>query len=504
MQHKQYNTPFSKSKLKVFLKKLFQSRFTNLGYLPRWIIFCIDICILILASVVTYYIVQNLTFRNYDTYSLVARYSIIIFANIFSFVVFRTYAGIIRHSSFVDAYKLLFSTFTALVLLVVLNYLHYFIHGAKIFLIPLLFIYFVVSFILLLAFRISIKFLFERYLVPRNSAKLTRVAIYGAVANSISLANAINVEQPRRFLLVGFIDTQKSRLNKEVLGVPILYKKKGIAAILRFLKADAIIISDKNISNDEKLEIVEECLALNYKILTAPAIADWKDQREISKSLKKFEIKDLLERPSIELDNQKIVSQIKGKVLLITGAAGSIGSEIVNQVLLFQPRQVILLDQAETPLHHLSLELGKLETTSEIIPVVADIKDKKIIEYLFNVYKPSIVYHAAAYKHVPLMEENPYQAIVTNVLGTKNLADVSVKNKVERFVMVSTDKAVNPSNVMGASKRIAEIYVQTLFFKAQKEEIILQNLLRLVLEMCWAQMVLLCRCLPNKYKKEVL
>lgn len=468
MQHKQYNTPFSKSKLKVFLKKLFQSRFTNLGYLPRWIIFCIDICILILASVVTYYIVQNLTFRNYDTYSLVARYSIIIFANIFSFVVFRTYAGIIRHSSFVDAYKLLFSTFTALVLLVVLNYLHYFIHGAKIFLIPLLFIYFVVSFILLLAFRISIKFLFERYLVPRNSAKLTRVAIYGAVANSISLANAINVEQPRRFLLVGFIDTQKSRLNKEVLGVPILYKKKGIAAILRFLKADAIIISDKNISNDEKLEIVEECLALNYKILTAPAIADWKDQREISKSLKKFEIKDLLERPSIELDNQKIVSQIKGKVLLITGAAGSIGSEIVNQVLLFQPRQVILLDQAETPLHHLSLELGKLETTSEIIPVVADIKDKKIIEYLFNVYKPSIVYHAAAYKHVPLMEENPYQAIVTNVLGTKNLADVSVKNKVERFVMVSTDKAVNPSNVMGASKRIAEIYVQTLFFKAQK------------------------------------
>lgn len=154
---------------------------------------------------------------------------------------------------------------------------------------------------------------------------------------------------------------------------------------------------------------------------------------------------------------------------MITGAAGSIGSEIVNQVLLFQPRKVILLDQAETPLHHLSLELGKLETTTEIIPIVADIKDKKIIEYLFGLYKPSIVYHAAAYKHVPLMEENPYQAIVTNVLGTKNLADVSVKNGVDRFVMVSTDKAVNPSNVMGASKRIAEIYVQTLFFNAQKK-----------------------------------
>ncbi|AWM13045.1 polysaccharide biosynthesis protein [Flavobacterium sediminis] len=450
-------------------KDFFENRFTNLGYLPRWIIFCIDIGILIIASFLTHYIVQNLTLRNYDTYSMVVRYGIIIFANIFSFVVYRTYAGIIRHSSFVDAYKLLFSTFTALIILVTLNYLHYFIDGAKIFLIPSLVIYFVISFILLLAFRISIKFLFEKYLIPINAGQLTRVAIYGSGANSISLANAINVEQPKRFILVGFIDTKKSRLNKEVLGVPIVYKKKGIASILRFLNADAIIISDKNISNEEKLEIVEECLEYNYKILTAPTIVDWKDQREISKSLKKFEIKDLLERPPIVLDNQKIVSQIQNKVLLITGAAGSIGSEIVNQVLLFKPKKIVLLDQAETPLHHLSIELGKSDSQTEIIPMVADIKDKRILEFLFDKYRPSIVYHAAAYKHVPLMEENPYQAIVTNVLGTKNLADVSVKYEVDRFVMVSTDKAVNPSNIMGASKRIAEIYVQTLYFNAQRE-----------------------------------
>lgn len=226
MQPKQHNKRSKKSVLKNLFKDLFENRFTNLGYLPRWIIFCIDICILVLAGVITHYIVQNLTFVSYDTYSLVSRYGIIVFANIFSFIVFRTYAGIIRHSSFVDAYKFLFSTFTALIILVTLNYVHFFINGTKIFLIPLLFIYFVVSFILLLAFRISIKFLFEKYLVPTNSQQLTRVAIYGAGANSISLANAINIEQPRRFILVGFIDTHKSRLNKEVLGVPILYKKR--------------------------------------------------------------------------------------------------------------------------------------------------------------------------------------------------------------------------------------------------------------------------------------
>lgn len=228
------------------------------------------------------------------------------------------------------------------------------------------------------------------------------------------------------------------------------------------LKADAIILSDDKISNEEKFKIVEDCLDHNYKILTLPSVTDWNSGKEVSKSIKNFEIKDLLERQPIVLNNHEIEAQIKGRVLLVTGAAGSIGNEIVQQVLRFKPSKVVLLDQAETPLHHLFIELKKQNLGTAICPIIADIKDVNLLESIFKNHQPELVYHAAAYKHVPLMEENPYQAVITNVLGTKNIADLAWKYNVDRFVMVSTDKAVNPSNIMGASKRIAEIYVQML------------------------------------------
>lgn len=466
-------------KNKSFLKKeyfkelaesFFENRFTNIGYLPRWIIICIDVTILILASFLTYLIVANLTLRFYDTYSLSTRYGIIILANVLCFLAFRTYAGIIRYSTFIDAFRLLISTFSAFVILVSLNYLHYFATGNKIYLMPALAIHFVIAFILLLAFRIAVKFLFENYLLANKKENLTKVVIFGSSSNAVALANALNIESPKRYQLVGFIDKKKSKLSKEVLGVPIIHKKKNVSVILRKLKADALILSNESLSNDAKLKIVEDCLEHNYKILKLPTVTDWNDQKEISKSIKKFEIKDLLERNPIELDNTKIAEQIKDKVILITGAAGSIGSEIVYQILNFKPQRVILLDQAETPLYHLSVELEKIKQNVEVIPLVADIKDKKILNHIFSNYSPNVVYHAAAYKHVPLMEESPYQAVVTNVLGTKNLADLSNTYGVDRFVMVSTDKAVNPSNIMGASKRIAEIYVQSLFFELNKNK----------------------------------
>ena len=417
---------------------------------------------------VTYFLVSDLTLSFYPTFTLFERYALIIVVNLLCFLVYRTYAGIIRYSSFIDAFRLLVSTFTAFLILVIFNYTYFLFNGIKVFLFPGLIIHFVISYILLLAFRLAVKFLFENFLLAFNKESATKVAIYGADANAVALANALNLETPKRYQLVGFIGDKKSRINKEVLGLPIVNNKNSIAVILRKLKADSVIISDKNISNEEKLKIVEDCLDHNYKILTLPTVSDWNDQKEISKSIKKFEIKDLLERNPIELDNNKIAEQLKGKVLLITGAAGSIGSDIVQQVLSYLPAKVILIDQAETPLHHLSIEICKLQTLVEIVPIIADIRDKKIMEHIFATYLPDVVYHAAAYKHVPLMEENPYQAIKTNILGTKNLADISVASGVKRFVMVSTDKAVNPSNVMGASKRIAEIYVQSLFFETRK------------------------------------
>ncbi|MEZ4788036.1 MAG: nucleoside-diphosphate sugar epimerase/dehydratase [Flavobacterium haoranii] len=466
MQEKKKKT-FGNSLIYIF-SDLVENRFKNIGYLPRWIIICIDISILFLASVVTYFLVSDLTLSFYPTFTLFERYALIIVVNLLCFLVYRTYAGIIRYSSFIDAFRLLFSTFTAFLILVIFNYTYFLFNGVKVFLFPGLIIHFVISFILLLAFRLAVKFLFENYLLAFNKESATKVAIYGADANAVALANALNLETPKRYQLVGFIGDKKSRINKEVLGLPIVNNKMSIAVILRKLKADSVIISDKNFSKNEKLKIVEDCLEYGYKILTLPTVTDWNDKKSVAKSIKKFEIKDLLERNPIELDNNKIAEQLKEKVLLITGAAGSIGSEIVQQVLSYLPAKVILIDQAETPLHHLSIEICKLQTLVEIVPIIADIRDKKIMEHIFATYLPDVVYHAAAYKHVPLMEENPYQAIKTNILGTKNLADISVASGVKRFVMVSTDKAVNPSNVMGASKRIAEIYVQSLFFETRK------------------------------------
>jgi FlaA1/EpsC-like NDP-sugar epimerase len=210
-------------------------------------------------------------------------------------------------------------------------------------------------------------------------------------------------------------------------------------------------------------------LEFNYKVFTVPLITNWENQKEISQKIKNIQIEDLLERKPIVLDSCSISKQLKDKTILITGAAGSIGSEIVRQVLTFNPKVILMLDQAETPLHQLTLETQALATDTIIYSVIADVRSKKAMEAVFSTYHPQVVYHAAAYKHVPLMEENPAQAIVTNVKGTKNVADLSCKYGVSKFVMVSTDKAVNPSNVMGASKRIAEKYVQSLQWKHKKD-----------------------------------
>ncbi len=254
-----------------------------------------------------------------------------------------------------------------------------------------------------------------------------------------------------------------------MLDLPILVQKKKLPTLMRSVGAEGVIIADKSLSKEEQLIIVDQCLEFNYRVYSVPLISDWENQKEISQKVKNIEIEDLLERKPIVLDSKSISKQLKDKTILITGAAGSIGSEIVRQVLVFKPKLVLILDQAETPLHHLSLELNT-ESNSEMITIVADVRNKVAMDRVFRTYSPQVVFHAAAYKHVPLMEENPSQAILTNIEGTKIVADLSCQYKVKKFVMVSTDKAVNPSNVMGASKRIAEKYVQSLQLKVQALE----------------------------------
>ncbi|WP_456298732.1 polysaccharide biosynthesis protein [Flavobacterium luminosum] len=436
----------------------------NLGYLPRWVIFLIDILTVTFSGVVTFYLFKGLGLEYFDESRKVMAFGLYVGLNIFFFWWFKTYSGIIRHSSFIDAIKIFFSQLAVFLVMLAVKIIFSVALEENIFIVTALLINIIFNFCLLFLYRVLVKQIFEVYFKGIQSGQLVNALVYGADANAISVTNALMSEIPTRFKLLGFIDKYSLNESKQILGLPIINQKKKISVIMKSLQAEALIIADKGLSKEEQLAIVDDCLEYNLKVYTVPLISNWENQKEISQKIKSFQIEDLLDRKPIVLDNKMISAQLNNKTIMITGAAGSIGSEIVRQVLEFNPKTVIILDQAETPLHELTLEIQKLLIQTNIVSVVADIRDKSGLEKLFELYRPNLIYHAAAYKHVPLMEDNPSQAILVNVMGTQNLADLALAFGVEKFVMVSTDKAVNPSNVMGASKRIAEKYVQSLYF----------------------------------------
>ncbi|NRT15125.1 FlaA1/EpsC-like NDP-sugar epimerase [Flavobacterium sp. 28A] len=454
----------------LFSKENLRFNIHNLSYLPRWIIIMMDFAVLLMAFFFTYLLFRGTGLNYIVTEHTVLFISFLFGVNIFFFWMFRTYSGIIRHSSYIDAVKLLFSQIAVLMVLLVLNFAFELYYGYKAFLNTALFINMVLSFCGLFLYRVIVKQTFEHYFSEKKDVKLARTIIYGTDANAISVAKALKLESPPRFKIVAFVDRNNQNSSKRMLDLPILILKKKLPTLMRSIGAEGVIIADKSLTKEERLIIVDQCLEFNYKVYIVPLITDWENQKEISQKVKTIQIEDLLERKPIVLDNKSISKQIKDNTILITGAAGSIGSEIVRQVLIYNPKKVIILDQAETPLHHLNLEIDTQPTNSKITTVVGDIRNKEAMEKVFSLYKPQVVFHAAAYKHVPLMEENPSQAILTNIGGTKNLADLACLHKVKKFVMISTDKAVNPSNVMGASKRISEKYVQSLSLKTKRVE----------------------------------
>ena len=462
----QQKTSLFKSRLE-FLKYRLQNlgNLKSLGYLPRWIILSLDTFIVFCSGTLVSLMLMSMGLQSFTFPFYLFIVPVYFLINILFFWIFRTYSGIIRHSSYIDAIKLGFATLSTLSVLVVLNYSLLYIYGQKIFMNTALLFNFVISFSALFAYRIVVKQVYERYLTQSDNDDLMRALIYGSDENAIAVVNALLAERPKRFKVVGFVDKYKKNTTKRILNIPIISLRKRVPVLMRSIDAEVLIIADKTLTKEEKLIIVDECLEFNYKVYTVPLISDWEDQKSIAKKVKNFQIQDLLERKPILLDNQSISNQLFGKVILITGAAGSIGSEIVRQVITFNPKLVLMIDQAETPLHHLSLEVIKLYSEVKVVALISDIRKKDAMQHIFEKYKPSVVFHAAAYKHVPLMEANPSQAIFANVLGTKVVADLSEMYKVESFVMISTDKAVNPSNVMGASKRIAEKYVQGLHHK---------------------------------------
>lgn len=456
--------------LKYFSRTSLSFNIHNLSYLPRWIIVLIDISVLIIAFSLTYLIFNGTGLDYVITPNVLTFISLFFGINIFFFWLFRTYSGIIRHSSYIDAVKILFSQTSVLVFFLFFNFLFELLFKEKAFLNTALFINIVLSFCGLFLYRVVVKQTFELYFLEKSDNKLIKAIIYGTDANAISVANALKFESPSRFKIVAFVDKNNQNASKRMLDLPILVQRKKLPALMRSVGAEGVVIADKGLSKEEKLVIIDQCLEFNYKVYTIPSVSDWENQKEISQKVKNIQIEDLLERDPIILDNISISNQLKDKTILITGAAGSIGSEIVRQVLSFNPKKVIILDQAETPLHHISLEVEGIKCQTIIRSVITDIRNRSALEKVFKQFRPQMVYHAAAYKHVPLMEENPSQAILTNVDGTKNLADLACQYGVNKFVMISTDKAVNPSNVMGASKRIAEKYVQSLYLKCRESK----------------------------------
>ncbi|MFD0964594.1 polysaccharide biosynthesis protein [Pseudofulvibacter geojedonensis] len=461
--------------INIALNQVFQSSrkrldFQNLGYLPRWLILLFDIIICLGSIVITSFIVSNVSGVDLKYYLIDRNDILIVTVNVVFFILFRTYAGLIRHSSFIDAVKFFLASSGTFFTLLIANYISLFLNDEQLLTIPKLVIYFSVSFTFLFLFRVLVKQVYEVFMKHTNTNDVKKVLIYGSDSNAIAIANALKSELPARFRPVGFVQKNSKNQSKQILGLPIISLKKNISVLLRANNAQALILADKNITVDERIKLVDDCLEFNYNVYRAPLVSDLEDDKNLTNQIQNIQIEDLLERDPIVLDNKLIIKELFQKTVFVTGGAGSIGSEILRQVANYNTKKIVIIDQAETPLYQIQSEIKATFPNVEFDAVIADVSNYEKIESIFKQYKPDIVYHAAAYKHVPLMENNPSEAIFVNVQGSKNLADLSLKYDVEKFVMVSTDKAVNPSNVMGASKRIAEMYVQSLHYFAKKSQ----------------------------------
>ena len=442
-----------------FIRRIFSFKI-----LPTWTIFLFDACI-VAASVAFAYVVRfplsDLGHMGNTPWLTVA---IVTIVNLIFFKLFRTYSNVLRLSSFVDVMHIFVATTLAFFVCIGISLLWPVIFGTQLTSISVLFIAYVVGFMVMATSRMVIKTLYDYF--KQNRPSMQNAYIYGTDMG-IDIAKALRSEADNRFRVVGFVGDNPDAIGKVMMGVNVYANDENLPERMHRDQASALIVSPAKAERLKDSDLADRMLKENIKIYLTPDVSDW--QLGGKRAVKEVQIEDLLGRDPIKINMQEIASHLEGKRVLITGAAGSIGSEIMRQVAMFNPYQMILIDSAETPLHDIRLELKNKWSEIEAPTIVANITNKARMESIFAEYQPDYVFHAAAYKHVPMMEDNVSEAIQNNVLGTRILADLAVKYKVGRFVMISTDKAVNPSNVMGCSKRICEIYVQALARKIQKD-----------------------------------
>ena len=446
------------------------SHISSLSYVPRWFVLAIDIILCLAAFIVASFFTDFIYFKQSLSLNTLEQLSFIVSLQIVFFWIFHTYSGVLRYSSYVDAMKLLFAVLSNVLVVSFITLVVEKTSQINLFFYTELLVYAVVSFLLLFLLRMVVKVVFDFF--TQNAISIVPVMIYGTSSAGVGIAKMLRSgRDDLKYKLVGFIDDKKESTEKLIMGVKVYYFDEQTVKRVIAKKAKAVIVSPnkmKQINPENDLDIL---LNNNISILTSPPVSIWQNDMPNIRQIKSVQIEDLLERPKIDISNDQLAEQLKSKVIMITGAAGSIGSEIAQQVISYSPQLVVLVDQAESPMHNLKLELEEKYPNQNFTSFLGDVRNKERMEYMMDMFRPDFIYHAAAYKHVPLMEDNPVESIQANVLGTKIMADLAVKYKVQRFVMVSTDKAVNPTNVMGASKRIAEIYVQSLNSRLRAQEL---------------------------------
>ena len=461
------------SKLKELYRSDIFSHLPQMNYLPRWGVLLLDI----LLCAVAYWISMWVGSGFFDYFSLSepnvpigVQFLIVMCIQVIAFWAFHTYSGIIRYSTFIDTIKLLFSTLVTGITLALINVIMDYSAGYHPVLNTVVVMYVFISFVMLFVVRVGVKTLGET--LQRNSGS-PRVMIYGTQSAGLAIAKMLRSSENAPYRPVGFICEENQHYGYDLAGLRVRPLNERLFEWMEMRDIHHVIVSPIKMREINPSKDLQVFIDHNIHILTTPYFTQFDNTDDIDAQrigrIDAIKIEDLLERPQIEINMENVRQILHDKVVLVSGAAGSIGSELVRQVQKYEPRVTILLEMAESPLHDLMLELRKLYPEARFIPIIADVRNRIRIEQIMSEMRPDIVYHAAAYKHVPLMESFPNEAIQANVAGTKNMADMSVKYKVERFVMISTDKAVNPTNIMGASKRIAEIYVQSLFRKLQAE-----------------------------------